>query len=394
VVRSCGTNLVLTFVAVLVAILIGETGFRLLGVSYPSFYITDEHTGYALRAGAEGWYVAEGGSYIRINSAGLRDRERPKIKPSNTLRVAILGDSYAEALQVSIDDTFWAVLERELAKCPFIRGRQVEVLNFGVSGYGTAQELMTLRHKVWNYSPDIVLLAFLTGNDVSDNSRALRADPRRPYFVYRNSELMLDDSFRNESSYRARQTMMGRVGYWALNHFRVAEVMNAAKHKVRTYLQQRSQGLEDGGIESEEIGLDSQIYIEPNDPTWQEAWQITEELIVLMRDEVKKNAADFWVTTLSNAIQVHPDRSFRQAFMDRLGVRTLFYPELRIKSLGEREGFPVLNLAPKFQSYADRHKVFLHGFYPNFGRGHWNTYGHRLAGETIAPVLCNGLGIK
>ena len=41
-------------------------------------------------------------------------------------------------------------------------GKQVEVINFGVSGYGTAQELLTLRQKVWDFSPDIVVLAFTT----------------------------------------------------------------------------------------------------------------------------------------------------------------------------------------------------------------------------------------
>ena len=77
-----------------------------------------------------------------------------------------------------------------------------------------------------------------------------------------------------------------------------------------------------------------------------------------MRDEVREKGADFWVVTLSNAIQVYPDPSVRKAFMERLGVRTLFYPDIRIKTLGEREGFRVLNLAQEFQLYADQHKDF------------------------------------
>jgi len=95
----------------------------------------------ALRPRAEGWSQSEGKAYIKINSAGLRDREHTKVKPANTLRVAILGDSYAEAMQLSMKDAFWTVLERELGKCPEVDGRQVEVINFGVAGYGTAQEL-------------------------------------------------------------------------------------------------------------------------------------------------------------------------------------------------------------------------------------------------------------
>jgi hypothetical protein len=387
-VKRWSGNLALIITALFFAILVFEIGLRLAGISYPSFYTWDEYRGFALRPGAEGWFRSEGESYIQINNAGLRDREHAKVKPANTLRLAILGDSYAEALQVSIEQTFWAVLERELAKCSYVNGREVEAINFGVSGYGTAQELMTLRHKVWDYSPDVVVLAFLTGNDITDNVRAFGGDPMRPYFVYRNGELVLDESFRNLAAYRARQTVVASMGYWALNYSRVVQLMNAAQHKIVKYGRSRPAGGLEDRDRDDEVGLNDRVYTEPSDPLWQEAWRVTEGLILLMRDEVREKGADFLVVTLSNAMQVYPDPSVRRVFMERLGIRTLLYPDLRIQTLGEREGFAVLNLAPKFQDYADQNKKFLHGFYPNMGRGHWNTQGHRLAGETIAQILC------
>jgi hypothetical protein len=393
-VKRWSANVALIFVSILLGILPFEVGLRLAGISYPSFYTWDEYRGFALRPGAKGWFRSEGESYIQINSAGLRDREHAKIKPPNTLRLAILGDSYAEALQVSIDQTFWAVLERELAKCSYLSGRQVEVINFGVSGYGTAQELMTLRHKVWDYSPDVVTLAFLTGNDITDNVRAFGADPMRPYFVYRNGELVLDDSFRNLAAYRARQTVVAGMGYWAINYSRVVQLTNAAQHKIAKYIRSTPREVVEARDKDDEVGLDDRVYSEPSDPLWQDAWRVTEGLILLMRDEVRKKGADFLVVTLSNAAQVYPDPSVRRAFMERLGIRTLLYPDLRIRTLGEREGFAVLNLAPKFQAYADQNKIFLHGFYPNMGGGHWNAQGHRLAGETIAQILCQGVVAK
>ena len=69
------------------------------------------------------------------------------------------------------------------------------MINFGVSGYGTAQELLTLRHYVWDYSPDIVLMAFLPGNDVRNNSKELEPEKLRPFFRLRDGELELDRSF-------------------------------------------------------------------------------------------------------------------------------------------------------------------------------------------------------
>jgi hypothetical protein len=74
----------------------------------------------------------------------------------------------------------------------------MEVLNFGVSAYGTAQELLTLREEVWRYAPDVVVLALFTGNDLSDNSAALdtgsylTVERCRPYFRVVHDSLVLD----------------------------------------------------------------------------------------------------------------------------------------------------------------------------------------------------------
>lgn len=141
-----------------------------------------------------------------------------------------------------------------------------------------------------------------------------------------------------------------------------------------------------------EAGLDATIYVEPRDRVWKEAWDVTKGLIVLMRDEVRENGADFLVVTLSNSPQVHPDPAVRRAFARRLEVPHLFYPDFRIRDLGKRTSFAVLNLAPLFQSHAESHQVFLHGFENSgVGRGHWNKAGHHLAGRLIAQTLCSDL---
>ena len=50
-----------------------------------------------------------------------------------------------------MEQTFWSLLERKLQECHAFPGKNVEVINFGVSGYDTAQELITLRQTVWDY---------------------------------------------------------------------------------------------------------------------------------------------------------------------------------------------------------------------------------------------------
>jgi hypothetical protein len=134
--------------------------------------------------------------------------------------------------------------------------------------------------------------------------------------------------------------------------------------------------------------LENRIYQEPKDKVWREAWGITERLICQMHDELKRREMPFGVVTASNPIQAHPDPAVRRAVMERLHVADLFYPDRRIKKLGERRGFSVLNLAPLFQKYADDHQVFLHGFKNTaLGTGHWNENGHKLAASLIADWL-------
>src|SRR5438552_6464522 len=172
-----------------------EVIMRLAGFTYPVLYRPDPFCGSALRESAEGWYRGETQNYIWINRAGLRDREHQEAKPAGTFRIAVLGDSYAEAFQVPMERTFWWILQEELSRDSRFASLRFEVINFGVGGYGTAQELQILRHRVWAYSPDMILLAFLTGNDIRNNSRALERDDRIPYFVHQGKDLVLDDRF-------------------------------------------------------------------------------------------------------------------------------------------------------------------------------------------------------
>ena len=223
--------------SIFVALLLVELSLRFVRFSEPSlFYVYDHDRGIALRPLAEGWWHNEAENYVRINGQGFHDHERALIKQPGTLRIAVLGDSYAEALQVPLEDAFWAETERRLKQCSNTGGRKVEVMNFGVSGYGTAQELITLHNRVWDYSPDIVLLAFTAGNDLNDNLKQLSNDTMRPYFVYRDGKLTLDrstlDSREASTRFRLRNSGVGRALDWLRQHLRVVQLLSSLDRAV------------------------------------------------------------------------------------------------------------------------------------------------------------------
>ena len=380
-------KLLLIVAGLFFGLLLCEVILRVAGYSRPNFYVRDPVRGSSLRPGAEDWWTKEGRSYVRINSDGLRDREHAKAKPANTVRIAVLGDSFAEAMQVPMEKTFWAIMEAKLRECKVLQDQNVEVINFGVAGYGTAQELLTLRQKVWDYSPDIVLLTVTTLNDISDNSRALKQADEIPYFVFSDGKLVLDDSFHNSRIYRQRESPESLR--WFRDRSRLLQAVSEAVYAISTG--RRSRSAQNGSSASGEPGIDYAIFHEPRDPVWSDAWRVTEALIVQMRDEVKERQAKFFVVTLSGGAQVNPDRNVRQEFMKSGGLNDLFYADLRIKGLCERAGIAVLVLGPALQNYAEKNRVYLHGFGGQLGGGHWNDLGHQVGGEMIADWLCDKL---
>lgn len=392
--RNLKKKLLLVSFGLLIGVVMSEMFLRVIGYSYPLFYATDYYRGFVLQPGAEGQYQREGGSYVRINSDGLRDREHAKLKPADTIRVAVLGDSYAEALQVSMEDGFVSVLEGQMQNCKAFAGKRVEIINFGVSGYGTAQELITLRHRVWEYSPDIVLLAFTTNNDISDNARVLKKTDEVPYFVWRDGNLLADDSFQLTRTFRWRSSALNRAGRWFYDRLRIVQLIHYAQFIVKVRLAEKRNQKPTGASGQtsastiDDISIDNMIYLEPHDENWTEAWRVTEALIQQMRDEVRQRGAKFALVTLSNPIQVYPDPVVRQNFMKHIGVSAVFYPNLRLKDFARRQQIDFLDLAEPMQAYADQNRVFLHGFGSNIGNGHWNATGHRLAAELIAQKLC------
>ncbi|MEX0819712.1 MAG: SGNH/GDSL hydrolase family protein [Pirellulaceae bacterium] len=371
-------RLLLATLGFAVGLLLAEAVLRFAGIPAPSPYQPDRILGSRLKPNYAGWNVKEGKVFFRTNQAGFRDRDHAQTKPDDTLRIAVLGDSYCEAVQVELHETFWAVCERALNECEPSVGKKIEVLNSGVSGYGTAQELLMLRHHLWDYDPDLVVLAFLTGNDIRNNSKELETDSLKPFFTLVDDQLVLDDSFTQQPFFTSPWI---RFKDYLIDRSRLLALLYRIRHRGEAV------ATAGGGFEP---GLDDFIYAEPATPAQRDAWRITERLIEQLHDEVNARGATLIIATLTNGIQVHPEPSVREAFAARLGQTDLRYADRRIASLADRLGCRSIVLVDRMASYAEEHEVFLHGFENTaLGTGHWNARGHRVAGEIIAAELCS-----
>ena len=217
---------------ILVAFVVAEIAVRVLNLAPAEFYTYDRYVGWKMKPNYSGWQKHEGVALMESNSEGFRGPEYSLVKPPGTLRIAVLGDSFAEAQHVAFEDTFCSVIQRDLqGQCPFAIGgddksqrlfTNVEVMNFGCDGYGTAQELQTLRHSVWQYSPDVIVLAFFNGNDVRNNSVVLEGDKCRPFFVHKGDNLVLGGPFEDSWWFRTHCMLRfeSRLELWRRPAFR------------------------------------------------------------------------------------------------------------------------------------------------------------------------------
>jgi hypothetical protein len=181
--------------------------------------------------------------------------------------------------------------------------------------------------------------------------------------------------------------MLQKVRSTVNDHIRVLQGVNALVRygRARVAMAAVKERSAKAGVDSTEYA----IYAPPAKPALQEAWRVTEGLLLAMRDEVKSHDAEFRIISLANRPQVIPDPAKRSAFMQSLGVNDLSYADVRIEAFGAQEGIPVTVLAPALSQYAETHHVYLNGFNEsNLGGGHWNETGHRLAAETIAESFC------
>ena len=391
-------------IASITAFVLAEMALRLFVSDTRSPYIYDEFTGTRLRPGHRFVFRSEGYSSNVINSRGLRDREHSLAKPAGTLRIAILGDSYSEAFQVSQEKTFWAVLERELQAMPEYRNQTVEVINFGVSGFGTIQEWQMLEHYARDYSPDLVLLAFLPGNDVRNNSRQLEPDHRRPFARLNDGKLELDVSFRDdpmEKRFREltwsackdqaiRRSRVVHLIYRALEDWRARKATSVESHSGKTTSLQTVPlvGETSVSFRAEEGGIDNAVFAPPRNAAWREAWQITDRVLEAIQKDCHAMGAKFVVVILNNSVEVHPDPEVPASLAMELGISDLEEPQRQLAASGDRYGFPVIRLLERMRDIARRHQICFHGF-PNTSpcTGHWNELGHETAGKLMAKDL-------
>jgi len=352
-----------------------EVGVRLLHLEPDRFWQADPLLGSIHVPGRSGWWTQEDREFVvpvEINSQGWRDVERPVAKPPGTMRVLLLGDSFTEGLQVPLEEIYARRLEDRLREA---LAAPVEVINTGISGFGTAGELLLLQSRGAEYRPDVVLLALYPGNDVMNNSPELEDTLVPQYGADGRPERIV-----SAKPERQARSWLGRLLARSQAYRYVRRRVVTGHPALASRL-----GLGGGGKPVAPAAIPESYFVyAPDQGAWAAAWAHTERLleqldrtardmgarlavaVVAGRDEVYP---EWWAEVL----ETYPEMKARQWDVDA--------PRRRIAALCREKGIPVLELAPVMREQRQAEPLHFHR------DGHWTAAGHRVAADAMANFL-------
>jgi hypothetical protein len=300
--------------------------------------------------------------FLRFNREGFRGPDLPYEKTPGVRRIALIGDSMVAAIATAEEHTLARRLEGLLSAR---HGGRWEVMNFGVSGASTAQELVLYRERVRRYRPDVVVLGFFLRNDVIDNSPRLGTNPRI-YFDLDSAGVPRALPF---SAARAEQSR------WLNQHSRFYVWQKSMFARIRGRW---------GRLDRSRLS-----YVASPSGDLEHAWALTAALLRTFRAEVLADGASFLVAALPPAELVYDD--VWEELVERSPERGGFareYPERRIREICRQEAIPLVSMTAAFRAAAPHasarrtdERLYFEGI------GHFDERGNALAAAAVADAL-------
>jgi hypothetical protein len=306
------------------------------------------------------------------NRWGFRDRDRTLEKPPGDFRIALVGDSVVEGVHVNPDQVMNIQMEKLLAQQGY---KNVEVMNFGIEGIGTTQELIMYKERIRQFHPDLVVLT-VSDNDIMNNSSTLQPKSygiHTWYCPYYNLDANGNLVFQPVQSQPLGGliTFLDRHSYLAYYMERVwfrADLPLHKWHGMPVYFGSYSD--------------------DPLDPEWQSAWTVTEKVMARMRDTVEADGVKFVAVPWTNFTDVDPD--WRDRLTKQFGPlpKELAPQKLdqRLQEMAARENITMGTLTPYMQAYRDEH----HLQWPYFSLTcdpHFSAIGHQVGAGAMIDLM-------
>ncbi len=301
---------------------------------------------------------------LTTNAAGFRDSPHSGAKAPGAYRVVVLGDSFVFGSGVPQEATLTRRLAAHL-------GPGFEIVNLGVPGYGTDQELLTLRRWGRALSPDLVLLGFFW-NDVMENASDRIYGLPKPRFTLENGRLVLHQpaGFSAPSAFARLDAFLASTSHlWSLLENGLSSAGRAA------------------GESPEERPVSVDLSLRSPPPSRAMEFALTFALLGAVRDETASLGVPFGVFSVPPRFLAEPGVGARllriydlpEDAFDEDGFR-------RVREACEARGIPFVDLLPGFR----REAAAGGRLYQPTGI-HWSDAGQDLAARLLAPAVRGGV---
>jgi len=385
--RSILPKLGLALGAVAGALLAAELLFRFVVGPFPGeparrTRAWDERIGWTFEPGTrfDFWKHDERGRKIFhstqvVNAWGFADQPVPERWPEDGLRVLIVGDSFAEALQVGMDEKLGVLLERELAAR---LERPVEVVTLGRSGTGQA-----VQYSFWSAYRDVVrphvLVLLVVSNDLRDNHPELSAryhghdplHPPRTYFMLSDAS---PDGLAAIPLARDYLEHAAATGPSPAREGRIEDVSALARFLVERHAGDTRRFGPHRVYRGREV--DAAMFEHPSDAVPRNAREITRRVLHKFAADSRERGVHLILMTAEGPERPDEPEETPAARMDALvrgWAEATGAAYLSVYRECVREGVP----------YAD-----LHGR----GDSHWDPRGHRFAAAILNSHLVDAIG--
>jgi lysophospholipase L1-like esterase len=324
---------------------------------------------------------------IRTNSLGMREREVSERKPPGKKRILIIGDSIAFGTGVEAEWRFSDFLSRAL-------GSDVEVLNAGVSGWGTDQELLYYEKIGKKLDPDVVILTFTMANDVINNmlDHLFLGSAPKPRFVIRDGGLRLDretldppktrfDLRVKRTLRRSRVLLLAKRRIGMLRYERRMKRADAEAHDAYAQSIKMHAGFDKRGLENEYSHWS--VYESSYGPQFEDAWRVTEAIVDRFSRTCAENGADLIVFAFPLKLEV--DSAWRDALYAHFAIDSsaldFHKPYERLANFCASRGIEFVYPLETFQKASRVHALY-------FARdSHPDIWGHAAAAGVLLPEL-------
>ena len=334
----------------------------------------------------------------RFNSRGVRGPEYPIEKNDGEYRIVILGDSFAEGYCVEFEELFSEVMKRRLIERA---RRQVEVINLGVAGYSTDQELLLFQTEGKLYRPDLTILMF-HDNDVWSNRQAFYPSwgrGHKPLFQLEMGELHLtnvpirspDDpaDLPPVDPSPVEVALLKRIKGTMADHSHLyGFVRERIKNTASFYSVAIKLGIADPPEPDDTITVPKEygVYRRLDTPEVEAAWQLTAALLAKLEQETSAIGSEllvFYVPMVAVVYASEWDRMRRNYGLDDEDWN-IERVERQLSELSERLGIELLDPLESMRANAPAQGG--EHLYFELDR-HWNRVGHRWVGQMLADYV-------